>query len=315
MRSRVVQVAKIKQNDYSVLEMRDNHASRTAEYMAFFRALETMEPPARRLFSDPFALPLLSGPLKVFARMAQLPMVSGAVHGILDAGWPYTRSSGVVRTRAIDDLVCDAIRSGIRQLVLLGAGFDSRGYRLKEAQDITVFEVDHPATQQLKRERMNAIIREMPANVRFVAVDFERDDLEAGLMAAGFDAARPAIVVWEGVVSYLTEPAVKASFALLSSLLAPESSLIFTYMHKGAVDGSHSFPGARRWRSWVSFSGEPFIFGFDPGSLAETLTAFGFRLARDVSTEEIAQRYCPPLSRKEPGSQAYRVAVALRDED
>ena len=278
-------------------EMREKQSSRTAEYMAFFRALETTQPPTRRLFDDPYAFALLSGWLKVFARMVRVPVLSGAVHAALEFGWPYTRSSGVVRTRAIDDLVGKAIHTGARQLVLLGAGFDSRAYRLKEVLGIPVFEVDHPATQRAKRERLAACLGPLPVNVRYVPVDFEKDDLEKNLIAAGFAPGLSTVVVWEGVISYLTESAVKITLAILKKLLAPSSRLIFTYMDKGGLDGSRSFPGARRWKSWVSFSGEPFIFGFDPGSLSEALMPFGFMLQSDESTEQIARRYCPPLNR------------------
>ncbi len=292
--------------------MQDQQASRTAEYMAFFRALETMEPAARRLFADPYAFALLAGPLRTFAKMAGFPLMGSLVRAILEFGWPYTRSSGVVRTRAIDDLVNDAIFAGARQLVLLGAGFDSRAWRLHETQKIAVFEVDHPVTQRAKRERLNASIDQLAEQVRFVPVDFEKDDLRATLADAGFDPKIPSVVVWEGVVSYLTEPAVERTFAVLAGLLAPTSRLIFTYMDKGAIDGSKAFPGARRWRSWVRFSGEPFVFGFDPDNLGGTLRPFGFLLSSDESTEDTARRYCEPLGRTEPGSQAYRVATAVR---
>lgn len=295
--------------------MRDGEASKTAQYMAFFRALETQAPPARRLFNDPYAFALLSGSLRSFARMARFPVLGTLVPAVLDLGWPHTRSSGVVRTRTIDDLVREAIRGGARQLVLLGAGFDTRGCRLKEAKEIAVFEVDHPATQQAKKERLNACMGRPPANIRYVAVDFERDNLESKLIEADYDPGSPAVVIWEGVISYLTESAVQNTFALLARLLAPASCLIFTYVHKGALDGSLAFPGGLRWRSWVRFSGEPFIFGFDPGTLTETLKVFGFALQSDQSTEEIAQQHCPPLGRKEPGSQAYRVSTAIRVED
>lgn len=292
--------------------MQDGQVSRTAQYMAFFRALETQEQPDRRLFDDPYAFSLLSGTLRIFARLAHWPVSGRLVHAVLELGWPYTRSSGVVRTRAIDDSIREAIQCGARQLVLLGAGFDSRGLRLEEAKSVTVFEVDHPATQQEKENRLQAAIGWLPANIRYVGVDFERDNLEGKLFEAGYDPGLPAVVVWEGVISYLTESAVQGTFALLSRLLAPSSCLIFTYMDKGALDGSKAFPGARRWRSWVSFNGEPFIFGFDPDTLPDKLKTLGFVLGKDVSTEEIAQQYCPPLRRKEPGSQAYRVAVATR---
>jgi len=282
--------------------------------MAFFRALESLEPAGRRLFTDPYAFPLLAGPLRTFARIARFPLAGSLVRTILDLGWPYTRSSGVVRTRAIDDLVSDAIRGGACQLVLLGAGFDSRAYRLPEARKVASFEVDHPATQKAKRKRLGAWAGQLYANVQFVPVDFEKDDLEARLIQAGFDRAIPTVVVWEGVISYLTRSAVEGTLALLGRLLVPASQLIFSYVDKGALDGSRVFPGARRWKYWVRFSGEPFVFGFDPDTLPATLRSFGFVLRSDESTEQTGQRYCAPMGRKEPGSQLYRVASAVRAE-
>jgi methyltransferase (TIGR00027 family) len=292
--------------------MQDGKTSQTAQYIAFCRALETQERPARRLFSDPFAFALLSDSYRMIARMAHLPLLGKLVYALLDLGWPYSRSSAVVRTRAIDDLVRDAIRSGARQLVLLGAGLDSRGSRLEEAVEIEVFEVDHPATQRVKRERLHICMGTLPTNIRYVPVDFERDALEAKLIESGYNPAVQTVVVWEGVIDYLTESAVQSSLAVLARLLAPSSLLIFTYTHKGALDGSKAFRGARRWRSLSSVFGEPFLFGFNPDTLSEVLKPHQFRLQSDASTEEIAKRYCPPLGRTEPGHRAYRVATARR---
>jgi len=292
--------------------MRELQPSRTAEYMALFRAVETFENPRRRLFEDPFATALLSGNLKLFAEMARVPILRRLLRGVLDVGWPYTRSSGVVRTRSIDDLVRDAIRCGTKQLVLLGAGFDSRAYRLEEARNIRTFEVDHPATQRAKRERLGRRLGSIPDGVHFVEVNFERDDLELKLKQVGFDERIPAVVLWEGVVSYLSEPAVAANMAVLARLLAPASRLILTYVHRGAVDGSVEFPGSRRWKSWVGRSGEPFIFGFDPATLAEEVARYGFLLQSDVSTAEAAQHYCGLNGRRESGSELYRIASMSR---
>src|SRR6202161_2107192 len=137
--------------------MKTHQPSRTAEFMALFRAVETAQPPARRLFEDPYAIPLLSGTLKALAAIARISVIGKLVPAFLDFGWPYTRSSGVVRTRLIDDLIREAIHAGAQQLVLLGAGFDSRAYRLEEARGMRAFEVDHPATQKAKRERLKSI--------------------------------------------------------------------------------------------------------------------------------------------------------------
>ena len=290
--------------------MRDGKESQTAQYIAFCRVLETVEKPARRLFRDPLALALLSGSYKTLAHIAQIPMLGKLVCILLDLGWPYSRSSAIVRTRAIDDMVCDAIQNEARQLILLGAGLDSRGCRLDEAREIAVFEVDHPATQQVKKKRLHKIMDTLPTNIRYVAVDFERDALETRLIESGYDPAVQSVVVWEGVIDYLTESAVQSTFTALARLLAPSSLLIFTYTHKGALDGSKTFSGARRWRFLSRASGESFLFGFNPDELAEVLKPHRFLLQSDASTEEIARRYCSPLDRREPGNRAYRVATA-----
>ena len=286
--------------------------SRTAEYMALFRAVETAEPADRRLFDDPFAAALLTGRLKALAAFASLPAIGRLATYLLDLGWPRTRSSAVVRTRLIDDLVRYAIRSGARQALLLGAGFDSRPYRLEELRGVPLFEVDHPATQRAKRQRLQAHRGPLPANVCFVPVDFEEDDLETTLLHAGFDTTVAAVAVWEGVVSYLTPAAVDQSFRTLARILSQGSQLIFSYVHQGALDGSVAFREARRWKSSVRKSGEPFIFGFDPAALADYLRPRGFALVSDVSTAEAAKSYCEPLHRSEPGSELYRIAAAQR---
>ncbi len=282
--------------------------------MALFRAVETAEPPGRRLFDDPYAVPLLSGTLKALAAIARISVIGKLVPAFLDFGWPYTRSSGVVRTRLIDDMVREAIQAGAQQFVLLGAGFDSRAYRLKEAKGMRTFEVDHPATQRAKLERLKPKLGHPPENVHFVEVDFEKDNLECKLSEAGFDSKIPRVVLWEGVVSYLSETAVGANLGVLARLLAPDSRLILTYVHKGAIDDSVAFRSARRWKSWVGRSGEPFIFGFDPATLAQTLLQYGFLLQSDVSTAEAARHYCTANGRIESGSELYRVANMIRAE-
>ena len=120
------------------------------------------------------------------ADVARLPLVGRAVPAILDLGWPRTRSSGVVRTRLIDTMVQEALADGAMQLVLLGAGYDSRAYRLPLAPDVTVFEVDHPSTQRAKRARLGVSGASVD-HVRFVGVDFELDNIADRLAGAGFD--------------------------------------------------------------------------------------------------------------------------------
>src|SRR5579862_3148429 len=120
--------------------------SRTAEFMAFFRALETAAHPRKRLFNDPWANGFLRPPLRAVALLAQLPPLRALICRFIDKRWPGARTSGVARTRYIDEVVNEALSCGITQLVILGAGFDSRASRLRGLAHARVFEVDHPNT-------------------------------------------------------------------------------------------------------------------------------------------------------------------------
>lgn len=291
--------------------MREEHESSTAAYMALFRAVESARPEEGRLFNDALATSLLPTSLRLVADVARLPVIGRAVPAILDLGWPRTRSSGVVRTRLIDTMVQEALANGATQLVLLGAGYDSRAYRLPLAHDVTVFEVDHPSTQRAKRARLDVSGTSVD-HVRFVGVDFEFDNVAGRLADSGFDEHARSIVVWEGVISYLSESAVDDNFELLSGICSPGSRLIFTYVDGRALDGSIDFEEARRWKGWVRLNGEPFVFGFHPDRLEFYLAERGFRLGSDRTTAEVARCYRTELGRDEQGSDLYRVAEATR---
>jgi methyltransferase (TIGR00027 family) len=224
----------------------------------------------------------------------------------------------VARTRLIDDLVTDA-RSWIGQLVILGAGFDARAYRLPGLEQVTVFEVDHPATQQAKREVLGRVLAGIVEgdplgwHVRFVPVDFERDDLGRALRAAGYRDGERSLFVWEGVTNYLTPAAVDQTLGAVRGLAATAagSLLVFTYVDRAVLAGDRSrFPEARRWVEGVRRRGEPWRFGLDPAEVSEFLSHRGFGLIGDVSTAEAGERYFRPLGRRERGSALYHVVTA-----
>lgn len=165
--------------------MTPDRASRTAEYVAFFRALESVRPPGARLFSDPFALRFLRPSLRAAVCAARLPGLGAGIAWIADRRLPGARTSGIARTRLIDDAVEQAVRDGVGQVVILGAGFDCRAYRLPALCAALVFEVDHPATHAVKLARLRGALAAVPAHVRFVAMDFNTQPLADTLRAAG----------------------------------------------------------------------------------------------------------------------------------
>jgi methyltransferase (TIGR00027 family) len=271
--------------------------------MALFRALETTRPAPARLFADPLALRFLHGRLRAAARLAALPVLGRLVPAAIDRRWPGPRPSAVVRTRAIDDALRAALARGLDQLVLLGAGYDSRPYRIEGARAVRVFEVDLPATQAAKR----AALGPTPAHVRFVPLDFDRDPLGAAMERGGLVAGARTFIVWEGVVAYLEPAAVDATLRWAGRIAGPRSELVFTYVHRGVLDGGEAFPDAGPWVESVRAAGEPFVFGLDPAELADYLAERGWRLVADHSTTELLAAYGLP-ARRVPGF--YRLARA-----
>ena len=294
-----------------------DRASFTAETVALMRALETHRGSGRRLFVDPFAEPFTRGRLRFLARWSRVPVVGQLAAWVYDrVAGPGPRPSAVARTRFIDDAVTGVITGAITgaavtadQLVLLGAGFDTRAHRLPAARGVTTFEVDHPATQA----RKVAIVAGEGLDTRrvtYVAVDFERDRLDGALLAAGFDPTRPAVFVWEGVTNYLTADAVDATLAVVRALAAPGSVLVFTYVHAGVIDGTVVFPEAQRWVHNVQRAGEPWTFGLVPTAVPDHLRARGFHLVTDVSTRDADGGRFAALGRRDVGSDLYHVVVA-----
>jgi len=129
--------------------MRDR-GSQTAEVVALFRALETLESPRVRLFADPYAEGFLRGRGRLLLLLARLPLIRRRIVRIIDRKWPGARTSAVARTRLVDDLLRLALKNDARQVLILGVGFDARAYRIAEIATARVFEVDHPLTQAAK---------------------------------------------------------------------------------------------------------------------------------------------------------------------
>src|ERR1700683_5409817 len=188
--------------------MKSGRSSRTAEHNALFRALEVRVPRGERLFDDPLAQCFLTCPLSLVGNVAAIPGCGRAVRVIADRHWPGIRTSVIARTRLIDDTLSALVPEEVSQLVILGAGFDSRPYRLRCLQTVPIFEVDHPDTQQAKRDALSRALGEPPANVTFIPTDFNLMQLESDMDASGYRSSVPTLFLWEGVTNYLSEDAV-----------------------------------------------------------------------------------------------------------
>jgi len=289
--------------------MKKGQASRTAEYMALFRALESTRPGEGHLFEDRFAAAFLALPLRLVAGLSRLPVAHACICRYIDHRWPGARTSAVARTRFIDDQAALALGSGIAQVVILGAGFDSRAYRIPGMAQVVVFEVDHPATSRAKRQGVETRLGAVPPHVHFVPIDFNTERLPETIAAAGFDSRRRTLFIWEGVTNYLTEAAVEATLRWCAKA-ASGSTIVFTYVHRDVLDRPHAFRGTARLFTTLLASGEGWTFGLDPASLSSFVAHCGLALERDVGASDYRACYFGGAACEMRGYEFYRIAVA-----
>jgi len=288
--------------------MRIGRASRTAELMALFRALESSRRENERLFNDPFAKGLLTWPLSAVGRLIAVPGVERIVSTIIDRRVPGARSSAIARTRLIDEAIEASLGEAIEQLVILGSGYDCRAYRLPSMRGVDVFEVDHPDTQGAKR---TALARLAPdsENVRFVAMDFNTQDLASVMTAAGYRETARTFFLWEGVTNYLSEEAVDRTLRWCASA-PPGSRLLFTYVHRDVLTNPSAFHGTAKLFESLEKFGEKWTFGIEPSRLRAFLAERNLILESDLGAAEYRELFFDKAAGKMRGYEFYRIAMA-----
>jgi methyltransferase (TIGR00027 family) len=204
----------------------------------------------------------------------------------LDARFPPMETWLALRVAYLDLLVGMAVdRLSMRQIVILGAGYDTRAARLPRA-GVRYFEVDHPATQQAKRERLAKLAGYPVEAATYVTCNFEREDPIERLVANGFSSTEPALVIWEGVVPYLTDAAVRATATRLASGLDPRSLVAFDFVGKKLAAGQNLSASDRETREYVGELGEPIQYGSD--DILPLLSECGYRWVRSLDFNELA---------------------------
>jgi methyltransferase (TIGR00027 family) len=261
--------------------------SRTARAAAVHRAAHQLLEQGR-IFSDPLASRILGQDAETTAREAEEHQSSRAMRFFIAA-----------RTRFTEDALAAALAGGVRQLVVLGAGLDTYAYRTPFTDRLRIFEVDHPATQAWKRERLAHASIPIPPSLTFAPIDFERETLPEGLAAAGFDPVQQTFFTWLGVVPYLTEDAIWSTLGFIVSL-PNRAHVVFDYS-----DPPHTLsPEARAYHdrraSRVQEIGESWVTFFEAEPLKTKLLALGYTEVEDLGPPQIAARYFPNLAATRP---------------
>jgi methyltransferase (TIGR00027 family) len=280
----------------------DHVASQTALATALMRAVHTRfdrpqlidDPWADRLVSDDERAVLCQRILADADPDARARLLAlGSDQAVIAAALRRHPTYGgvILRSRYAEDALATAVAQGVRQYVLVGAGFDSFCVRQpRYAHALTIFEIDQPASQALKRRRLAEAGLAVPDNVRFVAADLSREPLATVLADAGFARAVPAFFSWLGVTIYLPREANLATLRAIATASAPGSELVFTYIDQRILDGAS--PTMERMRARRAQLGEPWVSGFDPTTLATTLANLGLALSEDLVGRELTARYC-----------------------
>ena len=277
--------------------MKPNEPSRTALMVARQRAAHQVLDDGAAL-NDPFAMRLLREDEKDVLQFAN-------AHPLASIGRLFTAA----RSRIAEDALSEAVERGIRQIVILGAGLDTFALRNPHgAQQIRIYEVDHPATQEWKRRRLSEVQISIPPGLIFVPVDFERDDVGERLADAGFQQNSPAFFTWLGVVPYLSPDAIGSTLDFMSSI--ENSEVVFDYMEHPEAFSEELRQLETQRAEQLKKMGERSVSRFDPAGMAEILRSHGFCAIEDIDFQKIRSKFGGAIQGLAPGHAGLHVVHA-----
>lgn len=270
-------------------------ASWTAEVTAIFRATESIRPIQVRLFNDKYAVNFLRPSLRLVLKFRWLAL--SLLWLMIDRRFPGASTTAVSRIRFVDDCLKNGINDGVEQLVILGAGYDSRAYRFGGLKNKLVFEVDHPNTQKLKKNKISRIFNKLPDHVVYVPVDFEKEKFISKLVESGYRKDLKTLFIWEAVSKYLTSNAVNELLSLVSGNSCKGSSIVFDYIFQSMVDGSSGSKFAEKVLNFQARKGEPFIFGLPEENPEKIIISKGFSSVKNFTSTKIKSIYFSGMAR------------------
>ena len=269
-------------------ETRAKRASTTAVLAAAIRAshLRWHQPP---IVADTYAIHMITPFWRLVANNWAMNRL--IVHRLLKQFKPI-HTENILRLRFAEDHLREAVAAGARQYVILGAGLDSFCLRQGDLADrLRIFEVDRPASQDMKRDKLLSINGHLPANLVFTPVDFETERLDEALTRAGYDTAEPAFFSWLGTSYYLTRDAVRDTFGRIAAVAAPGTRVALDYKYPRHLVPADGLLFADKLDQFVAKRGEPMLSMFTPDELNAELGRAGFTELDHVSPEQQARRY------------------------
>ncbi len=264
---------------------------------AVMRAAENLLPEDKRLFEDPYSEKFLSPFYKSFVILMRSPKILNFLIKLRERLSPGIIGGLICRTRYIDDVLNNAINEGVGAVVNLGAGMDTRAFRISGIENIQYFELDFPELQKVKRAYIDKKIGELPSNVSLVPIDFNSQDLGEELKKAGYTLSSKTLFIWEGVTQYISKEAIDNTIRYVAQA-ATGSRIVFTYVLKSFINGSYIPDGLNSLYKFALKKKNPLWFcGFEPAEMHEYLSKYSLSLIEDVGHEEYLERYIKPKDR------------------
>ncbi|MGD8463855.1 MAG: SAM-dependent methyltransferase [Anaerolineae bacterium] len=265
----------------------DTATSRTAAWTCVSRAASSLESNRHYRSGDELAQVLVPAALKV---LLHVPLVRRFYSRVLAPKGIYEYT--IARTRYIDAVFAEVLAKGFDQILIFGAGFDTRALRFQtEAKNTRIFELDVPITQQAKLEQYQRRGLRIPANVTFVAIDFDRESLPDKLEAAGFSSGQRSLFVLEGLLMYLQPESVAADFRVIASLAGPGSEVVFDYVRAPALRQAGLYYGEKEIVESVAKAGEQWHFGIEEDELESFLSQYSFTVREHKEPQDLEQSY------------------------
>lgn len=285
-----------------------NRAAETAIGPIVIVAVEQNFPEEKRLIRDDVAYRFLPLAMKAVVRLTQFPPARALLVGLTEGNSPGVWGGIVRRKRYIDDKLVEALSAGMAAVVNLGAGLDTRAYRLPALRAVPVFEVDLPENIEYKRAKLRQVYGRVPGHVSLVPIDFDRQDLEGVLASHGHKIEEKTFFIWEGVTQYLTESGVRRTMDYLAKARTG-SRLVFTYVRKDFIDGTCHY-GLSARSQVVRVKEQFWHFGLAPDRVAEFLAEYSWREVEQMGSREATAWYPTPSGRTLPVLEIERAVCA-----
>ena len=286
-------------------------ASKTGLGPTVLVAIEQFFPESQRGIEDEFAYRILPFGMKLFVSLMRFSSIRNWMIRASEKDLPGMWAGMICRKKYIDDTLARSVHeSEIDTIINLGAGFDTRIFRVPESMNMQIFEIDQPEIIQKKKKQLSGLSYAIPFNVKLVSVDFDQEEIEPAIRSKGASFESKSFFILEAVTQYLTEQGIGKTFDFLSKA-SSGSQLVFTYIRRDFLEGKVLYGWEKGYHKYV-LKDRVWLFGMDPGEWPSFLKQYGWEVLEDVSYEELSSEYIHPTGRNLSSAPVERILHARK---